>query len=35
MCVVCRYIVEDLTVQWDGGSKGRIKTKGKRGPGFK
>lgn len=27
-----KFIVEDLTPQWDGGSRGRIKTKGKRGP---
>lgn len=29
-----KYLVEDLTPAWDGGSKGRVKTKGKRGPGF-
>jgi hypothetical protein len=29
-----KYLVEDLTPAWDGGSRGRVKTKGKRGPGF-
>ena len=29
-----RYIVEDLTPEWDGGSRGRVKTKGKRGTGW-
>lgn len=29
-----KYIVEKLTPDWDGGSRGKVKTKGKRGPGF-
>ncbi len=29
-----RYLVEKLTPDWDGGSRGKVKTKGKRGPGF-
>ena len=29
-----KYIVENTTPDWDGGSRGRIKTKGKRGPGY-
>lgn len=29
-----KYIVENLTPEWDGGSRGKVKTKGKRGPGF-
>ena len=29
-----KYVIEDLTPTWDGGSRGRVKTKGKRGPGF-
>lgn len=29
-----KYVVEKLTPDWDGGSRGKVKTKGKRGPGF-
>jgi len=29
-----KYVVEKLTPEWDGGSRGRVKTKGKRGPGY-
>lgn len=29
-----KYIVEDLTADWDGGSRGKVKLKGKRGPGW-
>jgi len=29
-----RFIVQDTRPEWDGGSRGRVKTKGKRGPGF-
>jgi hypothetical protein len=29
-----KYIVEDLRKEWNGGSKGKIMTKGKRGKGF-
>jgi len=29
-----KVIVEDLSVEWDGGSRGRVKSKGKRGKGF-
>jgi len=30
-----KYVVEEVgPAEWDGGSKGRVKTKGKRGPGF-
>ncbi len=29
-----KYVVEDLTPEWDGGSRGRVKTKGKRGTGW-
>ena len=29
-----KYITESLKEEWDGGSRGRVKTKGKRGAGF-
>jgi hypothetical protein len=29
-----KYIVEKTKEEWDGGSRGRVKTKGKRGPGY-
>ncbi len=29
-----KYVTEKLQPEWDGGSRGRVKTKGKRGPGF-
>jgi hypothetical protein len=29
-----KFVIEDTTVEWDGGSRGKVKTKGKRGPGF-
>ncbi len=29
-----KYITESLKEQWDGGSRGKVKTKGKRGVGF-
>lgn len=29
-----KYVVEKLTPEWDGGSRGRVETKGKRGPGY-
>ena len=29
-----KYLIEKITPDWDGGSRGKIKTKGKRGPGF-
>lgn len=29
-----KYLVENLQEEWDGGSRGRVKTKGKRGKGF-
>jgi len=29
-----KYVVVDATEDWDGGSRGRVKTKGKRGPGY-
>ena len=28
-----KVLVEKLTEEWDGGSRGKVKTKGKRGPG--
>ena len=30
-----KYVVEDLTKAWDGGSSGKVYTKGKRGPGVR
>lgn len=29
-----KYVVENLKEEWDGGSRGKVKTKGKRGKGF-
>mmetsp|Transcript_2447 Transcript_2447/g.3014 ORF Transcript_2447/g.3014 Transcript_2447/m.3014 type:complete len:451 (+) Transcript_2447:157-1509(+) len=29
-----KFVIEDSTVEWDGGSRGKVKSKGKRGPGF-
>jgi hypothetical protein len=29
-----KYVTTKLTPEWDGGSRGKVKTKGKRGPGF-
>ena len=29
-----KYVVVNEKEEWDGGSRGRVKTKGKRGPGF-
>ena len=29
-----KYIVENLKEEWDGGSRGKVKTKGKRGKGI-
>ena len=29
-----KYVVVDEKEEWDGGSRGRVKTKGKRGPGY-
>uniref|UniRef100_A0A7S2SIJ0 Uncharacterized protein n=1 Tax=Rhizochromulina marina TaxID=1034831 RepID=A0A7S2SIJ0_9STRA len=29
-----KYVLENVTPEWDGGSRGRVKTKGKRGPGW-
>ena len=29
-----KYVVESLKEEWDGGSRGKVKTKGKRGKGF-
>jgi hypothetical protein len=29
-----KYVVEVLQEEWDGGSRGKVKTKGKRGKGF-
>lgn len=29
-----KFIVEQVGEEWDGGSRGKVKTKGKRGPGM-
>ena len=29
-----KYVVQKVAEEWDGGSRGRVKTKGKRGPGW-
>ena len=29
-----KFVVVEQKEEWDGGSRGRVKTKGKRGPGF-
>ena len=29
-----KYVVENLAKEWDGGSKGKVYTKGKRGKGY-